>query len=134
MPKEWHHSQTRMDRAEALVTEALSDFRVVGYEDPKDLPPEVVFTPTHVLYDVYLKWLPANAPGATPLNETYFGRALRRALGLDEALKQFRRYRGKRCWGYVGVRGPGSVMASSKAGRPKNASRKTTDKTPSPAA
>jgi len=116
---------SQMDRAEAMMSEALSAFRVVPYEDPEDLPDEVVWTPTQVLYDAYLKWLPVNAPSATPLSESYFGRAMHRVLGVEPALKQFRRYHGKRCWGYVGVKGPGSIIVSKSRGRPTNERKRT---------
>lgn len=113
----WVYPHCTVDRDEKLVALALAEYRV-DFFDQSDPPPEVPFTPTHVLYATYMQWLSDNVPAADVLGERQFGRALRKAIGVDETVRQFRRYEGKRTWGYVGLQGPGSIVVVTKRGRP----------------
>lgn len=110
----------RMTPEEESVFEALHGFTFL-MEDTKPTD----FTPTDTLYEMYKRYAQrsnfATGRFAPTLNVKEFGVALRRVFDLDASRKTRRTCRGRNVWGYVHVRGPGSIVSHDSRGRPRRA-------------
>lgn len=102
----------------SLLREALLPLyrSLPGYE-PDRLPETMYFTPTRLMYQAYVRWLSRNREDAQPVGGSFFGRSLGSTIGADPFLRVQRFYEGRREWGYLGVKGPGSILVSSQRGR-----------------
>jgi len=92
--------------------------------ETEDAPTPRDFTPVLVLYDAYLKYRRLRRDLDKPIDDLtiqQFGVAFR--VVTDDSLIKARRWitvggKRKQAWGYVGVKGPGSVQTRLKSGRP----------------
>lgn len=129
----WEYSTVKKSRDDELIANALSAYTTVFY-DLHDLPPEVVFVPTRVLYEAYLRYCEQQAPNADVLQPPQFGRQLTRAFGVSPELRQKRMYKGRIEWGYLGVEGPGAIRIPNRRGpRERKRTPKDAHKAASPA-
>lgn len=109
----------RMTPEEEQVFDALHRFTfIIEDTTPCD------FAPTNVLYEIYQRYARrsdySRGESAAVLNEREFGVALRRVFDLDAGRKTRRTHRGRHTWGYIHVRGPGSIVSHDSRGRPKH--------------
>jgi len=98
---------------------------VVDYaQDPENADLRY-FVPTRVLYEAYrewwlqFEWRWVGAPQL--LTPEQFGSALRQVFPelCDHGRRVKRTYKGRREWGYLGLKGPGSIISHTCRGRPK---------------
>jgi len=80
------------------------------------------FTPTHVLYEAYLELNQQYIGGIDSpqrLNATQFGIIVRKVFEIEPERKTKRWYKGHRVYGYLGVKGPDSIILEHEGpGRP----------------